>query len=316
MARRKLQSASWGDVWRLAAKQHGVVARAQLLELGVTPRAIQHRLDRRRLHLVRRCVYAIGHPQLTRHGRWMAAVLACGPDAVLSDASAAALWGISRKRSTEGVRIEVTVQPGRFRRQPGIQVHRRKLSSPDVLRRDGIPLTSPSQTLIHLAVRLTPTALAAMVNETDKLGLIDAEALRASLGRFSGQGGVGRLRSLLEKQTFTLTDSELERRFLPLVRRAGLPSPLTGKRVNGFKVDFYWPDLRLVVETDGLRYHRTPSQQGRDRLRDQVHAASGMTTLRFTHAQVVYEADHVVRTLAAVASQGAAIGPIAARGTL
>ena len=97
-----------------------------------------------------------------------------------------------------------------------------------------------------------------------------------------------------------LTDSALERLFLPLARRAGLPPPSAGQIVNGYKVDFYWPDFGLVVETDGLRYHRTPAQQAKDRLRDQAHATAGLTHLRFTHAQVRYEPGHVQETLAAV----------------
>jgi hypothetical protein len=108
------------------------------------------------------------------------------------------------------------------------------------------------------------------------------------------------LRDVLERPTFTLTDSELERRFLPIAQRAGLDPPLTGRYVDGFKVDFYWPDLGLIVETDGLRYHRTPAQQAKDRLRDQAHAAAGLTPLRFTRAQVRCEPGHVHATLAAV----------------
>src|SRR5207244_8105368 len=108
------------------------------------------------------------------------------------------------------------------------------------------------------------------------------------------------LRDVLDLRTFTLTDSELERRFLRIVRRAGLPPPLTQFHVNGFRVNFFWPDIGLVVETDGLRYHRTPAQQARDRVRDQTHAAAGLTTLRFTHAQVRFEPDRVRRTLLAV----------------
>jgi very-short-patch-repair endonuclease len=106
-----------------------------------------------------------------------------------------------------------------------------------------------------------------------------------------------------------LTDSELERRFLALVRSARLPQPLTRQVVNGFRVDFYWGDLGLIVETDGLRYHRTPSQQTRDRRRDQAHAAEGLTTLRFTHAQVRFESGEVVDVLARV------IGRLIARRT-
>jgi very-short-patch-repair endonuclease len=94
-----------------------------------------------------------------------------------------------------------------------------------------------------------------------------------------------------------MTDSETEQRFLPIVRRAGLPLPLTQQWVNDFRVDFYWPELRLVVETDGLRYHRTPAEQAADRLRDQVHTASGLTCLRFTRAQIRFEPSHVQEVL-------------------
>ncbi len=105
---------------------------------------------------------------------------------------------------------------------------------------------------------------------------------------------------MLDCRTFTLTDSRLERLLLPLARSAGLSRPQTGAVVNGFRVDFYWPDIGLIVETDGLRYHRTPAQQARDRVRDQVHAAAGLTTLRFTHAQVAFDPGHVEATLTAV----------------
>jgi very-short-patch-repair endonuclease len=112
--------------------------------------------------------------------------------------------------------------------------------------------------------------------------------------------GASALKRILDRRTFALTDSALERRFLGLVRETGLPKPRTQARVNGFRVDFYWPELRLVVETDGLRYHRTPMAQTRDRLRDQTQVAAGLTCLRFTHWQVAFERPHVRRTLAAV----------------
>jgi very-short-patch-repair endonuclease len=113
--------------------------------------------------------------------------------------------------------------------------------------------------------------------------------------------GLARLRKLLDRHT--LTDSGLERRFLSLIRRAGLPKPETQAWLSGFRVDFYWPDLGLVVETDGLRYHRTPGQQARDRLRDQVHTAAGLTTLRFAEAQIRHEPEHVRVTLAKTATR-------------
>jgi hypothetical protein len=90
MATKKLHS----SVWSLVEAQHGVVTRRQLLELGLTDAGIKHRLARARLHAIHRGVYAVGTPEVTQKGRWMAAVLACGPDAVLSDESAAGLYGI------------------------------------------------------------------------------------------------------------------------------------------------------------------------------------------------------------------------------
>lgn len=108
---------------------------------------------------------------------------------------------------------------------------------------------------------------------------------------------------LLDSDTFALTDSELERRFFRLVRDADLPLPKTQVWLNGYRVDFHWPELGLVVETDGLQYHRTPSQQKRDRLRDQTHVAAGLTALRFTAAQVRFEPRETMATLIAVTSR-------------
>ena len=291
--------ASSRELWALAERQHGVVTRRQLQALGFTPKAIRHRLASGRLHRIGRAVYAVGRPGLTRHGRWMAAVLTCGPEAALSHESAAALWGM---RDREGARVEVSVPVRCDPRQPGIVVHRRAdFLARHCTRRAGIPVTTPVCTLVDLATRIDRAELEAAVNEADKRALTDPEALRAALDRLGRRPGVAALRRTLDRRTFTLTDSQLERRFLPLATEAGLGRPQTGRRVNGFKVDFYWPHLALVVETDGLRYHRTPAQQARDRLRDQAHAAAGLTPLRFTHAQVALEERHVQATLATVA---------------
>jgi very-short-patch-repair endonuclease len=286
-------------VWALVRRQHGVVTRAQLLELGSTPGAIERRIATGRLHPVARGVYAVGRRELSRYGWWMAAVLSCGPGAALSHESAAALFEI---RAHRGGPVEVSVPAHVSRRRRGVVLHRRKRRGPwELTVHRGIPVTSPACTLVDLATRLNLKQLEAAVNEADKRDLIDPESLRAALERLAGRPGVALLRKLLDRRTFRLTDSELERLFLPIARRAGLPSPETGAEVNGFDVDFYWPDLDLVVETDGLRYHRTPAQQARDRLRDQAHLAAGTTPLRFTHAQVRFESEYVQRILASVA---------------
>jgi very-short-patch-repair endonuclease len=227
----------------------------------------------------------------------MAAVLTGGDGAALSHRSAAALWGIG-SGGTE--RIDIFVPAVNRNRQAGIVVHRRVLPESDLTTREGIPVTGVVRTLIDIACSLSLGELERAVNEADRLDLIDPEALRVALDAYRGQRGVARLRELLDRRTFRLTDSELERWFLPQVRRAGLSLPMTQQHLNGFKVDFLWSDLRLVVETDGLRYHRTPAQQMRDRIRDQAHLAAGFIPLRFTHWQVRYERQYVRTTLLSV----------------
>lgn len=196
---------------------------------------------------------------------------------------------------------EVSVPVHVVRRRAGIVVHRRAvLNAQNVRLREGIPVTSPVTTLIDIAARLGRDELEATINQADRLGLTDPEQLRSALQHSPRCPGTGVLRAALDRRTFTLTDSKLERHFLALVRDAGIPTPETGRYLNGFKVDFYWPELGLVVETDGLRYHRTPAQQARDRVRDQAHVAAGLTPLRFTRAQVRFEPAHVRATLATV----------------
>jgi very-short-patch-repair endonuclease len=275
----------------LAGRQHGIVTRQQLLALGFTKRAIERRIERGRLHLVAHGVYAVGWPRLTPKRRWMAAVLACGEDAALSHSSAAAYWGIGKEQP--GV-IDVSVRRRCELRRPGLRVRGRPSLRPDeVVVRDDIPVTNVVRTLVDLAAEFPPLKVERSVNEADKYDLIEPEALRGALDDYSGEPGVKPLRKLLDKRTFRLSDSDLEVLFRPIAMEAGLPLPLTKQVVNGFEVDFFWPNLRLVVETDGLRYHRTPSTQARDARRDRAHVLAGMTPLRFTHYEIKYESNLV-----------------------
>lgn len=231
----------------------------------------------------------------------MAALLASGEGAVLSHCSAAALYGIGEERNEV---IEVSVRRSGGRRRSGVKVHRRpSLPSHEVGTYNGIPVTSPVQTLIDRASELPPRRLERAVNEADKRGLIDPEALRRALEDHAGEPGVRPLRTLLDRDTFLLSDDELEVLFRPLALAAGLPLPLSKQMVNGFEVDFHWPDFGLVVETDGWRYHRTPAAQSRDALRDQIHTASGLTPLRFSHHQIKHEPAHVRQILTATAAR-------------
>jgi very-short-patch-repair endonuclease len=284
----------------MARRQHGVVTRRDLLRIGFSSAAIEHRLATGRLRPVARGVYTVGWPLTDRKQGWMAAVLICGEDALLSHGSAAALWGFGPEGSGS---VDVSIRRHCAISRSGIRARTRpRLSERDVTERHGIPVTTPVRTLIDQATELTPNRLERMVNEADKHDVIDPEALREALDAYAGERGVKPLRTLLDRLTFRLSDTELEVLFRPIAARAGLPVPLTKQMVNGFEVDFYWPDLSLVVETDGWRYHRTASAQTRDALRDQTHTASGLTPLRFSHYQVAHEPQHVLRILARTAA--------------
>ena len=196
---------------------------------------------------------------------------------------------------------------GSDHRQRGMVAHRRSsLPDRDVTRCRNIRVTTPVLTLIDLATCIRARPLEAAINEADKLDLVSPPSLRKELDARRGQRGARALRAILDRSTFVLTDSELERRFLPIATRAGLGRPQTQAAVDGFRVDFHWPEIGLVVETDGLRYHRTSEQQLKDRVRDQAHTASGRTPLRFTHWQVRHDSGHVERVLRATARRLAA----------
>jgi hypothetical protein len=283
------------QAWDLAGRQHGIVARRQLLALGFNAREIEHRVARGRLHVAMRGVYAVGWPELTRNRRWMAAVLACGDGAALSHRSAAALWGIGTERP--GV-VDISVSRRAELRRPGLHVRGRpSVAVEDIAFRDGIPVTAPARTMVDLATELHELRVERAVNEADKRDLIDPETLRSELDRYAGEPGAPLLRRLLDKRTFRLSDSDLEVLFRPIAIAADLPPPLTKQRVNSYEVDFFWPGIGLVVETDGLRYHRMPSTQARDARRDRAHVLAGMTALRFTHYEIKYEPSQVCEEL-------------------
>jgi len=213
---------------------------------------------------------------------------------MLSHRSAAELWGIGH----EGEVIDVSVRRRCEIRRKGLKVRSRpSLDARSFVQRHGIPVTTPVQTMIDLATELKPLPLERAVNEADKLDLVDPETLRSALDAHKGGPGAKALRTLLDRHTFRLSDSDLEVLFRPLALAAHLPAPLTKQWVLGYEVDFWFPDHDLVVEADGLRYHRTPSQQARMAKRDQVHVAAGFRVLRFTHWQIAHAPDEVTAVL-------------------
>jgi very-short-patch-repair endonuclease len=281
----------------LGARQYGLVALWQLPDLD--EELARKRAKTGRLHRVHQGVYAIGHPILPRQGRFLAAVLAGGPGAVLSHRSAAVLHGLL---SAMGNRIDVIAPNRRGRSPAGIAAHRDgTLSAKDRVEVGGVPCTSVARTLLDLAAakdRGLPHAITqAEVERKFDLGEV-VELLKRSKGR----RGVARLRRAIEghdpqEQEVRL---ELERRLLRLFKRAGFRPEVNGHLVvDGVSMlpDFLWRDGRLIVEADSRRVHDRVVSFEKDRRRDQLLAAAGWTVIRVTWRQLHDEPSRLNRTV-------------------
>lgn len=281
----------------LAGCQHGVVSHRQLIELGFGRAAIQRRVRAGRLHPLHRGVYAVGHTHVTVRGRWIAALLAIGPGAVLSHRSAAAILDL---QASVGNRVDVTA-PGRGRRpRSGIARHQvRELVSEDVTRRDGLPVTSVARTLLDLGDTLHPAQLARTFERADQLRILDFDAMERVLARGVGRRGVPTLAKLTagERAPPADTRSALEQRFVELCRDGGLPAPALNVLVAGYAVDAVWLSDRLVVELDGYTYHRSRRTFEADRVRDAALQLAGFKVLRVTHRRLEAEPGNVLEML-------------------
>ena len=295
-----LQRAS-KQAWDLARRQHGVIARSQLIELGFTAKAIKHRVTIGRLRPIWRGVYAVGRPELTQDGRWMAAVLACGPGAVLSHESAAALWRIQERtvdHADPRLRARQRLPPATGHRGPPARQSAGQRPPPSLPNPDHLAPPHPRR---HRP-RLTPRHLEAAINEADKLDLVSPEALRAGLDRMPRTPGIAPLRKLLDRRTFTLTDS-CARAPLPAdrpCRRSTAPADAgLRQRLQG-RLLLARPRPRRRDRRPALPPHagragpRSPPRPGPHRRRPHP--------LRFTRAQVRFEPAHVKATLEAVSS--------------
>jgi len=256
----------------VAARQHGVVTTAQLLDAGISGEGMRRRVGAGRLHRLHRGVYAVGHRAVTFEGRCLAAVMALGESAVLSHRSAAELWGLMPRAVGP---IHLTVPEGGRRKRAGLIIHRSRTLTPEQTAvKAGVRLTDPARTLADLRLGLSDELHQRAARRALDLGLIS----RSEVGSDAA-----------------LTRSELERRFLRLCRRHRLPRPIVNARIGPYEVDFLWRESRLVVETDGFEYHGTRDAFERDRARDADLQARGYRVLRFTHRQLRQEP----RTIAA-----------------
>jgi very-short-patch-repair endonuclease len=264
----------------LASGQHGVVSHRQLIELGLGRQAILRRLEAKRLQRLHPGVYAVGHRALTPAACDLAAVLACGPQALLSHRAAGACLGLLQRRAGP---VDVTAPRG-CKPKSGILVHRSRVIHPDDRHQvNGIPVTSVARTIVDLAGVLDERRLTAVLNEAEVLRLFDLIAIEQTLERLPSRRGGRRLRKVLAAYSEPpgYSTSEAERLLLRLCKEHGLPQP---SRVfaAGYELDFYWADAGLAVEVDGRAFHGTRRAFQDDRARDRRLAAEGIQVARVT----------------------------------
>ena len=276
----------------IAERQHGRVTREQLLNVGLGPDAINHRLRTKRLIRVYCSVYAVGHLNRSRESAWMAAVLAGGEGAVLSHRSAGAAWGIC----TSSVRPEVTV-PRQRRSRRNLLFHHASLPPDERTVHNGIPITTVPRTLFDMAATLDVSRLERAINEAEINRLWDELSLVDLLCRYPRRSGARNVRAALEKRWAgaTLSKSDLEDLFLVFAERGNLPRPETNVVIEGCEVDCVWREQRLIIEVDGWETHKTRAAFERDREKSRILQAAGWRCVPVTYLQLRDTSSEVAR---------------------
>jgi predicted transcriptional regulator of viral defense system len=279
------QSTDW-RIASLAARQHGVIARFQLLKMGLHRREVGYRLDVGRLHRIHRGVYAVGHAVLTADGRYMAAVLAGGPGAVASHQSAAAIHGI---RQDNGATIHVTVERALHPRR-GLTWHRSPIAPDEVTVVGGVPVTTVPRTLFDLATALGQRQAERAMHEADVRRLADALSLQDIVERYPHRQGISAARAVLAQRQIAVTESELEEAFHAFLATTSLPMPTFNEPlfIDGrwLRPDCTWQRERLIAELDGRSVHDTDRTYETDRERDRQLLVAGWRVVRITWRQL------------------------------
>ena len=307
--RRRMPDGVDARMARLAGEQWGVLSLAELRACGLSSDAIALRARNGRLHPVHRQVYAVGHANLPLEGRFLAAVKACGPHALLSHFSAAALWGFV---TWDDRYPEVTVPGPGTRVHAGLRVHRSSsLAAADVARHDGIPLTSPVRTLLDLAAVLGERPLRRATRQAQALHRVNVRQLVQALHRYGPRRGARKLARIVATGPAP-TRSELEDAVLDVILRGGLAHPkvnaplvLAGRRVVP---DFRWPQQRLVIEADGAAWHDNQLAREDDAERQAILEAHGNRVLRVTWDQAVERPGQTLARIRAAGAPSAASG--------
>jgi very-short-patch-repair endonuclease len=279
----------------LASASHGVVTRAQLLRAGLTPDEIRERLQSGALLREYRGVYRVGHRAPSVEARYLAAVWACGEGALLSGRAAAHLLGIL---TTPPSMPEVTARTER--RITGVATRRsRSRDASDATTWRGVPVTTAARTLVDLSSVLAVEQLARACHEAGIHHGTTPSQVEAVLARRPSSRGAAKLRRILRGEAH-VTLSALERRFLALLREAGLPLPVTNRPAGGRRVDCRWVEQRLTVELDGYRYHSSRHTWELDRRREREAYARGDEFRRYTYGDVYEDPRFMLAELRAV----------------
>lgn len=290
----------WG-LADLAGTQHGVVSHCQLLELGYSPAAIGRALAGGRIHRLHRGVYVVGHSKVPRPGICLAAVLACGDEAVASHASAAWLWGLSRRFALPP--HVTTPKRGHIRSSLALH-HSTILKEPDICLCNAIPTTAVPRTLLDQAIGLTRKHLEGQLEKAERLGLLELDALDSVIARSGRHPGRKKLRIALGiYRDPAMTRARTERLFIALVRDAGLPRPAINNFVAGYELDAYWERERFAVEIDGYETHGTRAAFERDPVRIENLKLQGIDAVRITARRIEREPDEVGKRLRALLLQ-------------
>ena len=285
----------------LAKKQDGVVSIRQLRALGYSHRAVERATNASRLHRIHQGVYAVGHTGLSLRGACLAAVLACGPGALLSHWSAAWLWGLLRTRP---VPVHVTTPIPRKLHVPVRRHHSRTLTDEDRAVADGIPVTSVARPALALAARNRHERLDRLLQRAEELNLFDLPAFESVLARNRGHRGNKPLRrAIVLYKPPPFTRSGFERRFLRLLAENGFERPATGFNVAGYELDVYWPELRFGVELDVFATHGTRRSFERDRERREDLKLAGVEMTQITDIRVDREPRAVMGRLGQLLAQ-------------
>jgi very-short-patch-repair endonuclease len=284
----------------IAARQYGVITVRQLVASGMSSSAISRRVASGRFHRIHQGVYAVGHPGVSKEGRWLAAVLAAGDGAALAGRVAAAHWGISRF----DVRVIDVLAP--TRRRPIVGVHLRRsacLAERDVVVRDAIPVLDIHALVLDLGRDLSRWQLANVVHEAAFHRVLRREAIDALIDVRRHAKGMAVLRQALRLHDAGSagTKSELEDEFLRIIIAARLPLPEVNVVVRTpggrYRVDFLWRRRRLCIETDGRASHERKATRIDDEIRDEHLRAAGQRVERFTSRAVFNEPFAVARRL-------------------